>query len=105
MTPLCAIVLHKLQTEHVGMARAIQRRALRAWLRDLGVFVTDRKLRYAVKDLGCVCTGPDGYYIAASTAEAKASIAYLKKKIFPLWEDIQALQRAYPEAGQLDLPL
>lgn len=103
MTPLSALILSKLQREHVGMDRAIQRRDLLRWLRERGVVTTDRKVRYAVKELGCVCTGATGYYLAANTAEARASIEYLRKKIFPLWRDIQAIQRAYPEAGQLDL--
>ncbi len=103
MTILSAFLLDKLRRQHVGMAHAIQRRDLLAWCCAQGVEVTDRKLRYAVKDLGCVCCSAAGYYIPANTDEVKASVAYLKKKIFPLWEDIQALQRAYPECGQLEL--
>ena len=103
MTPLSSLILAKLRREHVGMARAIQRRDLLAWLWANGVQTTDRKVRYAVKELGCVCMGSGGYFLAANTDEARASIEYLKRKIFPLWEDIKALQLAYPELAQGNL--
>lgn len=103
MTPLCSLILTKLRREHVGMANAIMRRDLLRWLRERGVVTTDRKVRYAVKEAGCVASFSGGYFIPASTAEARASIAYLKAKIFPMFEDIQALERAYPECAQLDL--
>jgi len=103
MTPLASLILHKLTAEHVGMSRAIQRRELLAWLRGQGVVTTDRKLRYAVKDLGVVCMCERGYFLAANSDEARASIEYLKRKIFPMWEDIKRLQLAYPELSQLNL--
>ena len=105
MTPLSLLLSRRLRTCHVGAAHAISRRDLLRWLRGVGVETTDRKMRYAIKELGDVCMCSRGYYIAANVTEAKAAIAYLRKKIFPLWEDVKAIERAYPECGQLDLPL
>lgn len=106
MTNLAAVILAKLQREHVGMARAIQRRDLLAWCWGIGVETTDRKLRYAVKELGCVASCEGGYFIPANRAEAIAYDRYVDKKIFPLFEDKKRFHAAYPEffeAGQLTL--
>ena len=107
MTPLSSLILHKLQREHVGMARAIQRRELLAWLWGNGVQATDRKVRYAVKELGCVASFADGYYLPADASDAAAYIRYTDKKIFPLFEDKQRFKAAYPQyfnGGQLEIP-
>lgn len=105
MTPLSSLILHKLEREHVGMSQAIQRRELLAWLRGQGVVTTDRKLRYAVKDLGVVCMCERGYFLAANSDEARASIEYLKRKIFPMWEDIQNIEKSYLGTSQMELLL
>ena len=106
MTPLAALILHKLQREHVGMALAIQRRDLLAWLWGNGVATTDRKVRYAVKELGCVGSCAAGYYLPADERDAVAYIRYTDKKIFPLFEDKQRFKSAYPQyfsGGQMEL--
>ena len=106
MTALAVIIHRKLAAEHVGMARAIQRRDLLAWLWGNGVATTDRKLRYAVKELGCVASSEAGYYLPADERDAAAYIRYTDKKIFPLFEDKQRFKAAYPQyfsGGQMEL--
>lgn len=92
-----ALILHVLRTHHRGKARAITRQALREYLSWEGYSISDRDLREVVKNLGQVCMCNRGYFIAESKAEADESIAYLRKKIFPLWKDIENIKRAYPQ--------
>jgi hypothetical protein len=96
MTP-SALILHTLSTYHRGKARAITREALRDYLRQVGHEMGDRDLREIVKGLKVVCMCNHGYFIAETKVEADESIAYLRKKIFPLWQDIENIIGAYPE--------
>jgi len=96
MTP-SDFILYTLRTYHRGKGRAITREALREYLREMGHEMSDRDLREAVKGLGQVCMCNRGYFIAENKVEADESIAYLRKKIFPLWKDIENIVRAYPE--------
>lgn len=90
-------ILQVLRTHHRGKSRAITREALREYLRQVGYGLSDRDLREAVKNLGQVCMCNRGYFIAENKAEADESIAYLRKKIFPLWQDIENIKRGYPQ--------
>ena len=96
MTP-SSFILSALRTYHRGKARAITREALREYLRQMGYDICDRDLREIVKGLGQVCMCNRGYFIAETKAETDESIAYLRKKIFPLWRDIENIIGAYPE--------
>lgn len=104
MNVLSDLILHTLRAYHRGKARAVTRADLLSYLRSLGHDICDRDLREMVKDLSdetgrpagvCMCNR--GYYLAEEKIESDEAIAYLRKKIFPLWKDIENIIRAYPE--------
>ena len=94
---LSSLILDTLRTFNRGKGRAITREALREYLLQMGHDISDRDLREAVKTFGIVCMCNHGYFIAESKIETDESIHYLRKKIFPLWKDIENIIRAYPE--------
>lgn len=96
MTP-SALILDFLRAHHRGKVRAITRESLREHLREIGCEINDRDLRETVKTIKEVCTCERGYYVAQDKADTDYSIAYLRKKIFPLWQDIENIKQAYPQ--------
>lgn len=90
-------VLNHIQTYHRGMARAITRERLLGYLQGIGYEIDDRVLRKIVKDLKCICSSSQGYFIPTAKYECDHYIDYLKAKIFPLWEDIKNVRVSYPE--------
>ena len=102
------IILSKLEREHRGINNAMRREDLLQYLWRYDPGMTDRIMRKLVKLNSRICSCEKGYYIAKHKHESDYSINYLKKKIFPLWDDIKRIQDAYPEfyeQGQLELPL
>ncbi len=92
------LILTKLKAGHRGQANAIKRYKLLVFCQAYEPELTDRKMRMLVKQIPRVCSCEDGYFIdAKSRSETDHSIEYLKKKIFPLWDDIKRIQQAYPE--------
>lgn len=94
------IVLEKIKTFHKGKENAIKRKDLLAFCQLYDSEITDRELRKTVKTIPIICTFERGYFVATSKEESDYSIEYLKKKIFPLWEDIKNIQLAYPQYYQ-----
>ena len=98
MTDLLIKLLNHLNTYHLGMAKAIKREKLLMYLQGIGYTdLDDRELRRTVKKLKLVCCGPEGYFVPVNKEECDYSINYLKKKIFPLWEDIVNIRKSYPQ--------
>ena len=101
-------ILSKLEREHRGINNAMRREDLLQYLWRYDSGMTDRIMRKLVKSIPSICSCERGYYLPKNRYEADYAIAYLKKKIFPLWDDIKRIQDAYPEFyehGQLELPL
>jgi hypothetical protein len=94
------LILNLLTRHHIGIDSAIPRRALLNFCQDLDPDIDDREMRRIVKTIPKVCTCENGYYIARDKSEVEHSIRYLKKKIFPLWADINRLMKDYPEFFQ-----
>jgi len=96
---LSDIILNKIKRDHQGKENAIKRKDLLIYCKHFESEMMDRKMRILVKTLTrqgiCPCEG--GYFYANLKEESDYSIEYLKKKIFPLWEDIKQIQEAYPQ--------
>jgi hypothetical protein len=86
-----------LQHHCSGKPNAIKRDDLLRVVRGWGYAIGDRDLREAIKTIHAVCMCNRGYYIGRTKEETDEAIEYLKKKIFPLWKDIENIQAAYPE--------
>ena len=102
------IILSKLRREHRGIENAIIRQELLSYCQYYDFGITDRELRKIVKTIPQVCNCEKGYFIPKNLDEVRYAVEYLKKKIFPLWDDIKRIQEAYPEyfkEEQLELPL
>ena len=97
---LSEIILSKLRQQHEGKENAIKRKELLTYCQYFEPDLTDRKLRKLIKTIPIICTSERGYFIAISKEESDYSIEYLRKKIYPLWEDIKNIQLAYPEFYQ-----
>jgi len=91
------IILKKLLRDHRGIDNAIKRKDLLQYCWQFDPNLTDRELRRIVKEIPLICTCEKGYFIAQKAWEVKHSIEYLKKKIFPLWEVIRNLEKAYSD--------
>lgn len=89
------IILKKLIRDHRGINNAIKRKNLLQYCKVYDPTLTDRELRKLVKEIPLICTCEKGYFIAQRDWEVKYSIQYLKKKIYPLWEDIRKIEKAY----------
>lgn len=97
---LSEIILVKIKKDHRGKENSCKRRYLLSYAHYFEPDLTDRKLRKLVKRIPKICTFERGYFIATSKEESDYSIEYLKKKIYPLWEDVKNIQLAYPEFYQ-----
>ena len=91
------IILKKLLRDHRGINNAIKRKNLLQYCKVYDPALTDRELRRIVKEIPLICTCERGYFIAQKAWEVEHSIEYLKKKIFPLWENIRNLEESYSD--------
>ena len=102
------LYIETIMKDHWGKQNAIARERLRKILLYVyNVNLTDRMLRRIVKTIPEICPSEHGYYLAHNQQDFEDAIEYLKKKIFPLWNDIKNLREAYPEFAkdeeQMDL--
>jgi len=97
---LSELILEKIKQDHQGKENSCKRRYLLNYAHYFDPDLTDRKLRKIIKTIPVICTCERGYFIAISKEESDYSIEYLKKKIYPLWEDVKNIQLAYPQYYQ-----
>lgn len=98
---LSLLIAQEIETNHRGKENAIKRKDLLTYVHAYGdPEMTDRELRRTIKTIPIICTFERGYFVATSKEESDYSIEYLKKKIFPLWENIKNIQLAYPQYYQ-----
>ena len=93
------IILDIIQKDHRGRENAIRREDLLRHIqhKSRDYTLTDRRMREIVKSIPQICSCEKGYYLAGNKSDSDYAIEYLKKKIFPLWDDIKQIQEAYPE--------
>jgi len=98
ITSIHVKTLGHMNTYHQGRNKAIKRETLLGYLQGIGYMdLEDRQLRKIIKDLKCICPSPEGYYVPLTKDEADYGIEYLKKKIYPLFEDIKNIRESYPQ--------
>lgn len=88
--------------KHKGYMNALPRKKLLADLQRLiDPEITDREMRLIASQTKGVLSCERGYYIARDDWEGKEDCEhakeYMKKKIFPLWDRIQKIEKDYPE--------
>ena len=101
-------IQNKILLNHAGPENAIKRCVLLDYCRLFDDTITDRKMRIIVKStenpkiLSC----ENGYFVPREEekeGDAKRAITYLKKKAFPIFEDIQKIRAEYLGSSQMEL--
>jgi len=106
-------VMLKTLTEHRGYDEALPRKEVLKALREHGEWIDDRQMRKIKEQTPGVLACLNGYYLArededAGLEDCEYSIEFFRKKIFPLWKQVEKIKKEHPEFykyGQMELEI
>ena len=104
-------VMLKTLAEHRGYKEALPRKEVLKALREHGKWIDDRWMRKIKEQTPGVLACLQGYYLArededGGKEDCEYSIKFFKKKIFPLWGQVEKIEKEHPEfykRGQMEL--
>ena len=89
------LILNLIKFNHRGKNKAIKRRELLLYCRQIDPSLSDRELRRIVEELSEICTSPKGYFMPENMKEVDETIEYLRKKALALLQRAKRIEEHY----------